>query len=146
MENDWIVSDDINVANIFNCYLSNLLKKNLNFQVPENLINCFCQSEDPVFKAILKYQNHTSITAVKEIHHVNHFLLNTIPLDDIKKELQHLDSSTVTQIPDIPTKTIKRNIDILSPSLFIYVNVSICQSNFPHNLQFVDVIPVYKKN
>ena len=144
VENDWIVSDNIKVANIFHYYLSNLVK-NLNFQVPENLMNCFRQSEDPVFKAILKYQNDASITAVKEIHHMNHFSFNTTPLDDIKKELQYLDSSIVTQISDIPTKTIKDNIDIISPFLFVSVKDSICQSNFPYNLQFVDVMPVYKK-
>ena len=108
-------------------------------------MNSFCQSEDPVFKAILKYQNDASIAAVKEIHHKNHISFNTTPLDDIKKELQYLDSSIVTQISDIPTKTIKGNIDILSPFLFVSVKDSICQSNFPYNLQFVDVIPVYKK-
>ena len=45
----------------------------------------------------------------------------------------------------MPIKTVKGNIDVLSPSLFIYVNDLICQSNFLHNLRFIDLMPVYKK-
>ena len=121
VENDWIVSDDIKMGSIFNYYSSNLVE-NLKFQVPRNLVNCSCQREDPILKTILKYQNHASITAIKEIHHMNHFSFKTAPLDDIKKELQLPRQSTHHLLID-----------------------SICRSNFPHNLQLVDAMPVYKK-
>ena len=63
VENDSIISDDNEVANIFNEYFSNLVEC-LNHQVPENLVNHYCKGEDPIFSAILKYQNHPSITAI----------------------------------------------------------------------------------
>lgn len=74
MENDRIVSDDNEVANIINDYYSCLLE-NLKLQVPKNVVNCSCQSDDPIFKAILKYQYHPIITAIKEMNHMNHFSL-----------------------------------------------------------------------
>lgn len=106
--NDWNVSDNIKMINIFNGYFSNLAEK-LKLQIPENLVNCSCQSEDPIFKVICKYQNHPRLTANKELHHTNHFSFNTVSLSDMKK-LENLNSSKTTNISDIHTKIIKKNI------------------------------------
>ena len=43
-ENEWIISDDIKVANIFNNCFSNPVE-NLKLKVTKNLVNCSCQSE-----------------------------------------------------------------------------------------------------
>ena len=45
-------------------YFSNLVE-NLNLQVPGILVNCSCQIENPIFKAILEYQNHYNIAPIK---------------------------------------------------------------------------------
>ena len=65
VQNDSIVSNDNEVANIFNEYFSNLLEC-LNLHAPEHLVNHYCKGEDPISSAILKYQNHPSITAIKK--------------------------------------------------------------------------------
>ena len=49
-----IVSNDNEVANIFNEYFSNLVE-GLKPNVPENLVNNYCKGEDPMPSAILKY-------------------------------------------------------------------------------------------
>ena len=143
VKNDQIVSNNIEVANMFNDYFSNLAE-HLKLQVPKNLLQHSCQSDGPILKVILKYENHPGIAAIKEIHHLNQFF-NNFSLDDIKKELQNLDSSKVIQVSDIPTRIIKENIDILFLFLFVSLNDSICQSNFSHNFKFEEVTPVYKK-
>ena len=54
VDNDSIVPDDNEVANIFNECFSNLVE-DLNLHIPENLVNHYCKSEDPISSAILKY-------------------------------------------------------------------------------------------
>ena len=54
VENDSIVSDDNEVANIFNEYFSNLVEA-LELHVPENLVNHYCKGKDPISSVILKY-------------------------------------------------------------------------------------------
>ena len=65
VENNRVVSDGIKLPNIFNGYFSNFAE-NLKLQELENLVKRCCQSEDPIFKVILRYQNHASITAIKK--------------------------------------------------------------------------------
>ena len=83
VENDSIVSDDNEVANIFNEYFSNLVK-GLNLHAPENLVNHYCKGKDPTSSAILKYQNQPSITVIKKIH-LNKFSFKNSSISDIKK-------------------------------------------------------------
>lgn len=76
---------------------------------------------------------------LQETYQVNNSSFNTVPLDDIKKELQNLDNSKSNQMSDIPTKIIKQILDILPRPLFW------CQSNLSQNLELADVKSVYKK-
>ena len=62
IENHSIVSNDNEVANIFNEYFSNPIE-GLNLHVPENH---YCKAEDPIYSAILKYQNYPSTNAIKK--------------------------------------------------------------------------------
>ena len=95
VQNDSIVSNDNEVANIFNEYFSNLVE-GLNLHAPENLVNHYCKGEDPISSTILKYQNHPSITAIKKIHLLNKFSFKNTSISDNKKELQNLDTVKAT--------------------------------------------------
>ena len=96
--------------------------------------------------AILKYQNHPSITTIKKMHLLNKFSFKNASISNIKKELQKLGTSKATQKSDLPTKIIKENFDALAPFLFGSVNSFIDLSNFPKNLKFEDITPAYKKS
>ena len=69
-----------------------------------------------------------------------------MPISDIKKELQNLDTRKATQKFDLLTKIIKENFDILAPFFFGSVNSSIDLPNIPQNLKFSDITAAYKKN
>ena len=140
VQNDSIVSNDNEVANIFNEYFSNLVE-GLNLHAPENLVNHYCKGEDPISSTILKYQNHPSITATKKIHLLNIFSFKNASISDIKKGSQNLYTSKATQKSDLPTKIIKENFDMLAPFLFGSVNSFIDWSNFPKNLKFAPAYP-----
>ena len=56
--NDQIISDDENIAKIFNDFFSNVAK-NLNLQVDESLRNQNVSlTEHPVLRALKRYENH----------------------------------------------------------------------------------------
>ena len=58
--NDQIISDDENIAKIFNDFFSNVAK-NLNLQVDESLRNQNVSlTEHPVLRALKRYENHLS--------------------------------------------------------------------------------------
>lgn len=61
--NNRIASDDIKVAYNFHDYFSNPVEYG-NF-ANSNLVKRSCQYEDRIFKVILKYQNHPSLTVIK---------------------------------------------------------------------------------
>ena len=110
VENDSIVPDDNEVANIFNEYFSNLVD-GLNLHVPENLVNRYCKGEDIFSSAIL-----------------NKFSFRTASISDIKKELQNLDTSKATQKSGLPTRVIKENFEIIAPfPLVLLTAPSICR-------------------
>ena len=52
-------------AEVLNNFFSNIVK-NLKIPEYENLDPNFENVKDPIFRAILKYKNHPSITAIKE--------------------------------------------------------------------------------
>ena len=57
-----------------------------------------------------------------------------------------MDISKASQLLDIPTKIIKQNADIFSEFFFVSISHSINNTNFPEQLKWADVKPVFKKN
>ena len=108
IENDKIINDDNETANIMNTFFSNIV---INYNVPE-YYDCEGISRnisDTVLKAIVKYRNHPSITAIKRISNSNDlFSFDIVDREKIFKEINSLDHTKA----DIPTKIIKENADI----------------------------------
>ena len=103
VENDKIVSEDSELAKIFNDYFSNIVK-NLNIE----RIDGPKQHLDPVINAIKMFENHPSILKINEsINKDEIFSFAPVSTDDIRKEIENLDSTKSTQGNDIPTKIIK---------------------------------------
>ena len=67
-------------------------------------------------------------------------------LTDIEKEMKSLNTNKASHSSNIPTKTLKQNVDFFSPFILDYVNKSISSSTFPSILKLADIISVYKKD
>ena len=64
----------------------------------------------PTLRAILKYANHPSISAIKKYNRTRHqFFFSIVEKEDIIKELQKLNPKKVTQETDIPVKILNYN-------------------------------------
>ena len=77
------------------------------------------------------------------------FSFNFIPHDDIVKELNKLKSKKASQKTNIPIKTVKENVDIISHVLFFLYhsfNNSFLCSTFPTGMKYEDSAPIHKKD
>ena len=66
-------------------------------------------------------------------------------LASIEKEIHNLKINKASQSSNIPTKTIKENVDIFAEFLGKSINSSIKSSTFPSCLKSADVTPLHKK-
>ena len=65
--------------------------------------------------------------------------------EDVKREINNLNSKKATAKGDIPFKILKWNSDIIAPALTECYNQNIENAIFPNELKNADIPPVYKK-
>ena len=121
--------------------------KNLNIPQYEDLLINTDNIDDPILRAKEKFKTHQSIQLIK-CHYENNgntFCFRNITHTEIEKELNKLDFSKSSANSDIPTKTVKGNIDIFTPILHQEFNKSLELCKFPPERKLADVIPVFKK-
>ena len=137
-ENGNLLTDDFEIAETFNKYFQNLVS-NLDLKVPSKLLCQTPENGDEVLVAIYKYQNHPSIKTILKKCNFS-FSFKT------EKEMKNLNTNKGSHSSDVPTKTLKQNVDFVSPFILGYVKKSISSSTFPSILKLGDIIPVYKND
>ena len=112
IENNVIVDDDKHVSEIFNDFFSNVVT-NLNIENITGPSNNNIIENDPVHKAISKYEKHPSVLKIKEYNSgTEHFSFLPTNLDSVTKEILALNRSKATPKDSIPTKIIMIIIEI----------------------------------
>lgn len=151
IENNKIVSDDKEVADIFNTFFGNAVKM-LNiesyehFSFDEYFLRKDTENEDPIKRAIEKYADHPSIKKIKEkIPIVSPFSFKETTLKSVMDEIENLNVSKSTPIESIPAKIIKDVKHSVGPKIHIDFNKSVKNGIFPQNLKLADVTPLHKK-
>ncbi len=147
VENKEIVSDDKEVATIFNNFFSGAVKS-LNLDYFEHFsFDCiYSESEDPILNAIEKYSKHPSIVKIKQHYPpVSSFSFKPTNLQSVLKEVMNLDASKSSPLESLPARIIKDISDVICPKIVIDFNSSIATGIFPQHLKLADVIPVFKK-
>ena len=144
IENDEIISNDIQVAETMNDFFSNSVEK-LNIKGYEITSN-YEMGNDNILNIINKFKNHPSILKIKERVNINDkFSFTNCTLADIDLEIHKLNTNKPTTFNNIPAKILVENSDICSPFISKIYNESILRSNFPLPLKKADITPVYKK-
>ena len=139
------MTDDAKKGETFNSFFGNIVNI-LNIEKDESI---FCDTGDetnPLLRAIKKYSKHPSILRIKQ-HFKNPGKFSFVPVDKdvITKEMKNLDTKKTAPQDDIPVKILKLNNDIFSQYLSQIFNESIEAANFPNELKYADITPVYKK-
>ena len=145
VENDELIKTDLETAEIFNNFFSNIVQ-NLKISRYTNEEPIVSNINDPTLKAVLKYRNHQSITAIQNKCKIkDSFNFVEVDQQQIEKEILKLDANNASQSSDIPIKIVKENIDVFSDFLCSSFNSSLKLSKFPENLKQADITPAYKK-
>ena len=144
LDGDEIISDDLQVAQRFNKYFSNVVK-NLDIEGFESDY-CFDLGLDHIANIVEKFKDHPSIHKIKEhvtVEEEFHFMdvSNSLMQDKITS----LNINKPTTFNNIPTKILVENSDIISPFITDIYNKSKSRSEFPASLKLADITPAHKK-
>ena len=148
IENNIIIYDDTTITEIFNEFFRNAVK-NLKiepyelFSVDEYFLNGV---DDPIFRAIRKYENHPSILKINEIasFEKEHIPFEPTKFELVVQEIFALNTSKAFPMGSIPTKILKENYDIFRFKIFVDFNFSVKSGTFPNNQKYADVSPFFK--
>ena len=99
--------------------------------------------EDPLLRALGKYQNHPSIKLIKSKNKSQTFKFSEINIDEIKKATENLDSKKVSQKSDMNANITRKNVAFFAKYTCDDMNASICFSKFHNELKEADMIPVH---
>ena len=96
---------------------SNFIKE-LKIEKDDNLLTDSIEETDPVLKGIKKYKNHPSILRIKiSFKYPKVFPFKYCNIEDVKREINNINSKKATPNCDIPVKILKWNCDIIAPVL-----------------------------
>ena len=99
-----------------------------------------------MLKAIKKYKYHPSILRIKcSFKYAKIFSFTYFNVEDVKREINNINSKKVTPKGDVPVKVFKRTSDIIAPASTKCYNQNTKNSTFPNELKNADLSAVYKK-
>ena len=148
VENDAMIDDESEKANIFNEYFVNIVKK-LGILTEEQTTYSATNQLSEVEMAIIKYKNHPSIKAITDrMEKLGKptFNFKFTSHEETEKEVNNLKIKKASQKSDIPLKIIKENVDIISYFLYHNFNNSLSCATSPTSMKYADVIPIHKKD
>ena len=137
VEENNIISDEEEIANIMNNYFINVTKTlNLKKQLGVGR------------SGINEFENHISIKIIHEKYPEilpETFKFQLVSNNEVKKEIKNLDTKKSSTYGPIPATILKQCVNAYLPHLTNSINYSIQHSSFPQELKLSEVIPVYKK-
>ena len=141
---DKIVNDDVKIAEIVSRFFSNAV---IDLKVPNfhGAVPLADNISHPIFRAILKYANHPSTIAIKDLNNTSLFSFSNISVADVKKEIRKLDPRKSTQNTDIPVRILKQSSDIFGNYICDFFNECVDKGVFPSILKNANITPVFKK-
>ena len=148
VENDAMIDDECEIANSFNKYFLNIVKK-LGILTKEQTMYSAANQLSEVEMAIIKYKNHPSIKAITDrMEKLGNPIFNfkLTSHEETEKEINNLKIKKVSQKSDVPVKIIKENVDIISYFLYHNFNNLLSCATFPTSMKYADVTPIHKKD
>ena len=144
-DNNEIHDDRSKFSQLFNDFFTNAV---LSLNIDEsNLTNVSINENDPILRAIHKYEQHPSIIKIKEVvGNDAHFTFSYVDNRTIMDGIYSLKTSKSNPQNSIPANIMKENCDLLSKKLHIDFLQAIDGGIFPTKMKNTDVSPVFKKD
>ena len=143
-ENVKIISNDKELARIFNQFLVNI-GPNLGINTNHSFLINTDNENDPIEKAIAKYKNYPSIISIKRFMGNSDSSFQQVPKDKVIKTIEKLDPKKVIQLNDVPTKLIKSLGGFFSDYIYINLNKCIKDGEYVEDLKSGSASPVQKR-
>ena len=145
IENDQIISNDADVAEIMNTFFSSIVEK---MQITGfNTENIWDNYDDKVAKCIHKFRNHPSIAHIKNnVQNDKTFIFSTGNQETIDITINNLNLNKPTTFNNIPAKIIAEHKNVCSQYILKFFNICIVESEFPSQMKQADITPIHKKD
>ena len=137
---DKIITTGDENTKILNSFFSNAVK---HLKIPEFKdidFSAECISH-PALKAIMKFRNHPSVSAIRNAFNPQSFNFSKVSVDDVLKEINKLGNRKAIQNTDIPVKILKQNADIFGSYICHFFNVCLGKGTFPSLLKHANITP-----
>ena len=145
IEEGKIVSNESEVAETFNNFFVTItdslgIVENEDIVLPSEDVN------DPIDQISFRFSRHPSIQKIRSLNgNIGSFSFEKVSVENMKNELDRLNTSKSTTFKSIPPKLLKSECDLVSTPLQIIFDNSIEQSSFPDELNLADVSSLYRK-
>ena len=146
LEDNVVVSDDTNVAEIFNEYFVDIAK-GLGIAKKQDPTNMDGSSEDTLQTTIERFRCHSSVAKIgATVCCLQLFSFRQITIQEMFDQLIKLDPKKATPQEAIPPKILRENADLFSLPLTQFFNKLVVESAFPNDLKLADISSLYKKD
>ena len=146
LEDDNIITENTEVANIFNEYFVNITRSlPITLWAPETLSATDSLTQDPIETIIYKFKNHPSVVRIcSEKRTEDTFSFSHINPLETFQVIMGLNQKKSTSGP-ISAKVLKMAAKVICAPLTDCFNAAIFDGVFPDELKLANVVPVFKK-
>jgi len=139
-----IISDDKLVSEEINSFFKDAASS---IDIAENFyLKDKSNAADPIDRLIDEYKNHPSILTIKsKMENTTQFSFKETSLLEIENEIKDLDPKKAITFQNIPPKILKLSINTCSSSLQKLFNNCLLTGEFPVELKWADITPIFKK-
>ena len=146
VDDNKIISDDIEVAQVFNDFFENTVNT---LEIKENkaVLTNAADIDGVIEKAIKTFENHPSIISIREnVKIESRFSFSKVKACDIRSEIIKLKSGKASTFMNIPAKQLKQVCEVVcEPLMVIWNEELINKKTFSGKLKLADISPIFKK-
>ena len=142
IEDGKMINDDVKIAEIFNHHFANITES-LGISEDQSLLSQTTGINDPVEKAIKKYENHPSIKMIKERCELSQFEFKPVTVNEILLQIQKLNTNKSSPLNN-PAKILKQNADIFAILLQTIFNSNLSECYFPKDWKAGEISSLFK--
>jgi len=132
-----VITDCQDLASVFNQYFLDIAQQSGNGDDLGSLtLNDICE----------RYENHVSVEAIRNQYRSdNSFEFSHVTVEDVTKLLSQLNAKKSTGYDQLPAKLICKACDLMAPTVTRLVNDMMDQCQFPTEMKFAEISPIFKK-
>ena len=146
IENDKMITNDLEIAEIFNHHFATVTDS-LEISAGDVVLLPTDDIQDPVEKAIKKYDAHPSICKIKENHKItNKFEFREVSIREIATQIKLVNTNKASPVESLPARILKEISDVFSVAIQILFNWHMTKNTFPQELKAGDITSLFKKD